>query len=326
MNRPSVPRLKSNYALEVSKILKSPKRKNGYTVLDMYAGAGGLSLGLEAAGFAVTGIEQDIDCCATYNHNLKGKCSNYTITPKSNFPEADIVVGGPPCQPFSVRGKQRGSADARNGIPAFINAVRVLRPEIWMFENVRGILYKNNLYFKSSMRKLERLGYRVHVSVANCRDYGVPQSRERVIAVGCRHKTYQPAEKIGVEVTAGDALRNMPRTNREKPLYLTPTMDKYIRKYEVASQCQRPRDLDMTRPARTVTCRNLGGYTSDMHRVQMRNGRRRLLFVREAARLQGFPDWFEFNGAWNKKMSQIGNAVPPLFALVLGMQIDKCLK
>lgn len=324
---PSIYDLTNNYENVVSKILR-PSKNPKYTALDIYAGAGGLSLGLEAAGFTVTGIDDNPDCTDTYNSNLKGTCVNDHITPQYDFPkDVDILVGGPPCQPFSVRGKQRGKKDTRNGIPSFIHAVKKIKPKMWLFENVRGILYKNRDYFMASMKKLEQQGYHVNISVLNCLDYGVPQNRQRVIAVGYLDGKYTPPlKKFDTYITAGDALKNIPKKDKEKPTYLTVKMDKYIATYEAASHCKQPRDLAKDRPARTLTCKNLGGYTSDMHRIRTRNGKRRILFAREAARLQGFPDWFEFSGSKSSKMTQIGNALPPMFALAIGAKLAECIE
>lgn len=316
--------LKKSYAATISKALR-PARKPKYIALDLYSGAGGLSLGLEAAGFKVTGVDHDVDSADTYNSNLRGECRNDPITPRYDFPEADLLVGGPPCQPFSVHGKQEGASDHRNGIPSFIAAVKKIKPKMWVFENVRGMVYRNKSYLESSVKKLKNLGYDVEMNIKNCADYGVPQNRERIIVVG-HHGKYISPSIFDMSVTSGEALRNIPTKDREKPLYLTPSMDKYISIYEKASHCRRPRDLNRSRVARTLTCRNLGGCSSDMHRICTTNGKRRMLFVREAARLQGFPDWFEFSGSRYSQMRQIGNAVPPLFALKLGIQARKCLE
>jgi len=94
-------------------------------------------------------------------------------------------------------------------------------------------------------------------------------------------------------------------------------MDAYVAKYEKASNCITPRDLHLDRPSRTVTCRNLAGATGDMHRLVLDDGRRRRLTVREAARLQSFPDWFEFIGSETSTFNQVGNAVPPMLAYAI---------
>lgn len=312
-----------NYSTHINQILRPSKRPK-FTVLDLFAGCGGLSLGFESAGFKSIGMEMDESCCNTYNDNLQGECIQQFITPRTEFPKADIIIGGPPCQPFSVIGKQLGNEDKRNGFPAFIKAVEKTKPSIWMFENVRGMMYRNKDYFESSLKKLGKLGYHVEYQLLNAVDFGVPQNRERVIAVGYNGKFEYP-KPTGKKITAGEALEKMAFEVPSDSKFLTPNMDRYIASYEKKSRLINPRDLHMDRPSRTLTCRNLAGSTADMHRIKLSDGRRRRLRVKEAARLQSFPDWFEFSGSETNKFNQIGNAVAPLFARVLALQFKKFL-
>ncbi len=206
-----------------------------------------------------------------------------------------------------------GLKDSRDGFPIFISAVQRIQPEIWMFENVRGILYSNRWYFDQVLASLAALNYIVEVRLLNAVNFGVPQNRERVIVVGHRGEFKFPSE-ISTHVTAGEALGEMFRETPEDSKFLTASMDQYVAKYERASFCVRPRDLHPELPARTLTCRNLAGATGDMQRIRLPDGRRRRLTLREAARLQSFPDWFEFCGGETSKYNQCGNAVPPLLS------------
>lgn len=302
-----------------------PKKNGAPLVLDLFAGCGGLALGFEAQGFETKGFEVDADCCTTYRQNLTGECEQATLTPEFNFPKAAVVIGGPPCQPFSVGGLQLGLKDSRDGFPTFISAIRQLQPELWMFENVRGLLYANRWYFDEVVGSLQALGYVVEYELLNAKDYGVPQNRERVIVVGHRGEFHWPKRADRV-VTAGEAIADTRLKVPEGSKFLTPSMDAYIAKYEKASFCVRPRDLHPDEPARTLTCRNLAGATGDMQRVRLPDGRRRRLLAREAARLQSFPDGFAFCGGETSVFNQIGNAVPPLMAWHLASSVRAYLE
>lgn len=295
-----------------------------YLAIDMFAGCGGLSLGFEAAGIKTIGYEIVADCCETYRKNLNSKCHQVKITTETEFPKVDLIIGGPPCQPFSRRGKQTGKDDERNGFPAFIEAVRKVQPAIWVCENVKGLPEQNKEYFQNIIKEFESLGYIVVYRVFQLVQYDVPQNRERLVIVGHRGG-FQFPEPNNYKVTAGEALGTLATEIPENAAFLTPAMDEYIAKYEAASKCKNPRDLHLDRPARTLTCRNLAGATSDMHRIKLPDGRRRRITVREAARLQSFPDWFEFAGNEESQFTQIGNAVPPMFAFKLATKIKEYL-
>ena len=132
-----------------------------YSAIDLFAGCGGLSLGFKSAGIKTNGYEMNKDCCETYRRNLNSECYHEKLTVNSKFPKTDIVIGRLPCQPFSVSGKQQGKTGERNGFPVFISAVQQSEPEIFLFENVRGILYKNREYFDFVVEQLQNLGYTV---------------------------------------------------------------------------------------------------------------------------------------------------------------------
>jgi DNA (cytosine-5)-methyltransferase 1 len=308
----------------INNILK-PQITEESVVLDLFAGCGGLSLGFEAAGYRTIGYECVEAAVETYNNNLKGHCYCDILKVGYDYPEIDkidIVIGGPPCQPFSRIGSQKGMADARDGFPIFIDAISRIRPKIFMFENVQNILGRHKWYLELILEELRKLGYVVEYKVLNAVDYGVPQNRERLITVGYK-STYHFPKKEGKVVTVGEAIGDLMTTFDENSHFLTPEQDRYIAVYEEKSHCIKPRDLYADKPARTLTCRNLAGATSDMQRVKLPDGRRRRITQREAARLQSFPDWFEFSGTEIRQFTQIGNAVPPLLAYKLALSLKE---
>ena len=244
-----------SYIERLNKLLK-PTSDAEILTLDLFAGCGGLALGFEAQSFITHAFEMNKDCCITYEKNLKGKCENTFLTQDTVYPDATVIIGGPPCQPFSVGGKQLGSIDIRNGMPIFIDAIKKVNPEIWMLENVRGLFYRNKWYLQFILDEMKKLNYVVEQPILiKASDYQVPQNRERIIIVGHRGKFEYPnpiQNKVTVEDALGDLLFQAPEDSK----FLTPNMDKYVEKYEIASKCIRPRDLDPSKPSRTITCRN----------------------------------------------------------------------
>ena len=302
-----------------------PSISEGEVVLDLFAGCGGLALGFEAAGYETVGFEMDVAASQTYRDNLAGNCYTLKLDKTFDYPNAEIIIGGPPCQPFSVGGNQLGIEDARDGFPIFIDAVKKLQPKLFMFENVRGLLYANKWYFELVVQELQNLGYIVDYELLNAVNYGVPQNRERLFVIGHRASFDFPkrqARKVTVKEAIGDTMLTAPQDSK----FLNASMDQYVLKYEKASFCINPRDLCPDKPARTLTCRNLAGATGDMQRVRLEDGRRRRLNHKEAARLQSFPDWFEFFGNETQRFNQIGNAVPPLLAYQIAVEVKKALQ
>ena len=312
----------NGYLKELSQLNPTKER---YSAIDLFAGCGGLALGFESIGFKTIGHEMDKNAVATYNRNLSGRCLETVLDVNSKFESADVIIGGPPCQPFSVNGKQLGLKDSRDGFPAFINAVSQVKPSVFMFENVKGMMYRNKQYLAEITEELTGLGYQVKAKVLNACNFAVPQNRERLFVVGSKNDFYFPCES-NAKYTSGDAVKDIIFAINDDDLFVNEAQDRYIKRYEIASKCINPRDLNLAKPSRTLTCRNLAGATGDMQRVKLCDGRRKRLNIRDAARLQSFPDYFEFVGSRTSQMNQIGNAVPPLLSRALAKSIIECLE
>lgn len=299
----------------------SARKDLGIKAMDLFSGCGGMSLGFESVGIISNGIDSNSSAVKTFNRNLNGdaKCSKLDL--EFDYNPSDILVAGPPCQPYSVAGKRLGQKDIRNGMPMVLDALRKQKPKVVVVENVKGLL-KEKTYVSSLLDKMEHLGYKANLEVLNARNFGVPQNRERLFIVGVKGKSkFKFPEPYGDVVSAGVAIGRIRSSVPKGTKTLTKNIDKYILKYEVASKCKRPRDLHLDSPSRTITCRNLSGSTGDMMRVKLKSGIRRTLSVKEAAALQSFPSWFRFSGTQAEAYKQIGNAVPPMLGRAIAKEI-----
>ena len=197
----------------------------GYKVLDLFCGAGGMSLGFKLAGFDIIGgVEFDKDAMNTHKLNFGdgthfcGDITQVTDEQVNEFKgKVDVVIGGPPCQGFSTANKwqEDSEKEEKNRLFfEFIRFVRILKPKVFLMENVRGILTKNNGFVKEHMLKvMDELGYDVNVRVLSANDFGVPQKRMRAFFVGFRkdlERTFDFDKMIKLDkVTVGEAISDL---------------------------------------------------------------------------------------------------------------------
>ncbi|WP_262421428.1 DNA cytosine methyltransferase [Paraburkholderia sp. UCT31] len=327
------------------------------TAIDLFAGAGGLSLGLKLSGWDVqAALEFKPDAVETHRRNLpetRHLCGDVRAVDFTQFQGIGLVAGGPPCQPFSVSGKQLGEFDARDMVPQFVRAVREAKPTAFLMENVHGLTTAKFLpYLKAKIRELEALGYDVHWRVLNSADFGVPQNRLRLFVVGLPPgtaftfpvPTHGPASVDGRPyATVRAALAGVPfdSPNNAKVVF---AKNPILRRSPYAGMLLngQGRPLNLDAPAHTMTASAGGNRTHILDfdgvlhayhahlvaggapRVGVVPGVRRLT-VRESARLQTFPDWFEFTGEKSRQYAQVGNAVPPELARVVGAALHSAV-
>lgn len=299
-------------------------------ILSLFAGAGGLDLGFQQAGFElVWAIDNDPDAVETYRKNL-GHHAEVGDVQSVNFkklPNADGIIGGFPCQGFSIANTGRTVDDSRNTLyKNFVRAVREIKPPFFLAENVKGILsLGKGEVFKHIVKEFENAGYVCKFALVNAAHYGVPQNRQRVLILGIRRDlaksdfTWPPAETTKDKPpTVGAALRGMPDPDKDNKLP-NHVYSKFKLKFNGYIS---NRAVDPDKPAPTITARgdNKGGAMI-MHHP---NNKRRLS-CREAATIQGFPNDFEFMGSMTSVYKQIGNAVPPPLAKHAALQIKKIL-
>lgn len=293
-------------------------------VVSLFSGAGGLDLGFRMAGHDIVwanDLYEDAVC--TYKKNIGDHIVLEDVRNISvdEIPDCDIVIGGFPCQGFSVANTKRYVTDERNELyKQLIRVIENKQPKFFLAENVKGLtnLGKGEV-FKMILSDFEQLGYRVQYKILNAADYGVPQTRLRVIIIGVRSDidweyefpkaTHSKSGEDGLSiwVSVSEALRELPDPDKENDIP-NHTYSKY--KLNINGYIGH-RLLDPAKPAPTVTARgdNRGGVVILPHP----NGQRRMS-CRELASVQSFPVDYEFVGNNSSIYRQIGNAVPPLLA------------
>ena len=291
-------------------------------VVSLFSGAGGLDLGFKMAGHEIIWANDLYeDAVETYKHNLGNHivCEDISKVDAEDIPECDIIIGGFPCQGFSVANMKRHKADERNALyKQLIRVIGAKKPKFFLAENVKGLtnLAKGSV-FKMILNDFSELGYKVSHKILNAADYGVPQTRQRVIIIGVRndinfeyHFPEPTNSKNGEDglprwVSVGEAMANI----ADPDLPNTLPNHEYSKYKLQFNGYLGHRKLDPEKPAPTVTARgdNKGGVVILPHP----NGQRRMS-CRELAAVQSFPLDYEFSGNRSSVYRQIGNAVPPL--------------
>lgn len=332
-----------------------------YSVVELFAGAGGLALGLEMAGFHSKGlVEIDKYACQTLRKNrphwniieediitvAERGIRNYINIPEGSL---DLLSGGYPCQAFSYAGKKMGLADARGTLfYYYAQILSQLMPKVFLAENVRGLVSHDGGRTLSLMLKVfSDIGYGVQWKVIRALDYDVAQKRERIIIVGVRNDLiekynikYAFPKPYGYELTLRDVLQNVPKSpgiqypeSKRKVLELVPAggywkdlpeniAKEYMGKsyYSGGGRTGMARRLSWDEPCLTLTCSPAQKQTERCHPEETRP-----FTVREYARIQSFPDNWEFDCSINNAYKQIGNAVPVNMAKAVGLSIINVL-
>lgn len=356
-------------------------------VIDLFCGCGGFSKGFEQAGFNIVyGIDNWKDATVTYKRNFPfATISNEDITKVRgndilkatglSSEEVDVVIGGPPCQGFSLSGK-RMIDDPRNILyKSFVEIVSDLKPPVFVMENVPGLVRLFDGKVKDSViNDFTELGYDVQMQILSADRFGVPQQRQRVFFVGInkgkiknsKHFVFpKPTNGEGTDrflITCKEAISDLDfipddrvvgecvdymiapqseyqelmRKNSTKVLNHSATMHTEKTKSIIAmvpdggNYKDLPKELWSTRKVNIAWTRmnsNKPCFTIDTgHNHHFHYKENRVPTVRESARIQSFPDEFEFIGIKTSQLRQVGNAVPPLLSQAIAEQVRKVLR
>lgn len=351
--------------------VKSAEISTAFTAIDLFCGAGGFSVGLERAGFDVRlAVDSWRLATDTYATNFKHPvlCDDLSTMSgrellrhaRAKKGEIDLVVGGPPCQGFSIQ-RIGPDQDARNSLVLeYARLLGEIAPRLFVMENVPGLTGKRGSeLFQAFLDAVDEAGYETEAHVVNAADYGAPQLRKRVVVLGWRYSDsgpfMLPAPKCSPEAyaTVQDAIGNLPpppppeklnphdplhrqtrlsELNRERLRHIPPGGGMENLPVHLRVACHKVGAdkighryvygrLAADRPAATITAR-FDSFTRGKfaHPVEDRN-----ITLREGARLQTFPDTFQFKGNQEEIACQIGNAVPPILAEALGRSAVRAL-
>jgi DNA (cytosine-5)-methyltransferase 1 len=331
------------------RVLKA-RKKSRYTAIDLFAGAGGTALGLEHAGFRHIMLNEfDKNAAATLRKNkpswniIESNIANVDFRPYKGY--VDVIEGGFPCQSFSYAGRKRGFEDARGTLfYEFARAVKEAEPKIAIGENVKGLLtHDGGRTLQTMVKILEELGYRVQHKVMRSQYLDVPQKRERLVIFAVRKDINVPIyfpEEHDYTISLREAFQDCPVSEgqeyspkKKKIMDLIPPGGYWRdlplnlqKEYMMTSfnmgggKTGMARRLSWDEPSLTLTCNPAQKQTERCHPAETRP-----LTVREYARIQTFPDDWQFAGSVSAQYKQIGNAVPVNLGYYIGLAAIRIL-
>lgn len=336
-------------------------------VLDLFCGCGGLSCGFERAGYKILlGIDNDAKALETFELNHKGAksiCGDITqihaadIEKRIGGQTIDVIIGGPPCQGMSLSGPRKFD-DPRNKLYlSYIRLVEEIKPKAFVIENVPGLVSLFDGQIKDSIiEKFTKLGYTVTYKILCSADYGVPQSRRRVVFVGLKNNQFEYPKAYDYQVTCEMALSDLPplidELGTEEQEYATEASNAYqkIMRENSTKVLNHVAATHSDKVKKIISLVPDGGNYKDLpeeyrssrnfhvawtrfnsqkpaptidtgHRHHFHYKYDRVPTVRECARIQSFPDDFIFLGNKTQQFRQVGNAVPPLMAEAIAKQL-----
>jgi DNA (cytosine-5)-methyltransferase 1 len=321
------------------------RARSGPTLIDLFCGAGGFTLGFVQCGFRpVFAVDSDQDCVSTYASNFGAHAVTARMERVRQFPAADVVIGGPPCQGLSNLGSHVPN-DPRNQLwREFVRCVAAIRPVVFVMENVPPLLASGEYACLRRIVERSPLGYEVEGRILNAADYGVPQARRRTIIIGCRigpplfpeptHANTANGQLtldgrrpwVGVRAAIGDLPldpdgknwhigRNPTAKSRERYRHIPPGGNRWDLPRELMPECWVRKTkggtdlfgrLEWDKPSVTIRTE----FFKPEKGRYLHPEADRPITHREAARIQGFPDDFMFSGSKIRVARQIGNAVP----------------
>ena len=328
--------------------------KNELNYIDLFSGAGGMSLGFDEAGFKnIFAIDIEPSFCKTYKanfpfHNLIekdiSKISNEEILLLAINKEIDVIIGGPPCQGFSMAGNigRKFIEDSRNQLfKEFARVVEVIRPKYFVMENVARLFTHNKGETKKQIIDLfNKIGYFVDCEVLNTVNFGAPQIRNRVLFIGNRisNKIIFPSIINQKQISIQDAIGKLPKLksgevscmpNHIAMKHSTQMLEKMKFVTDGGNRSEmpehiRPQTGDVRKYIRYKSTKPAVCVTGDMRKI-FHYEQNRALTVRELATLQTFPLDFIFKGSTISQQQQVGNAVPPIFAKEVALALKEMI-